>query len=318
MESITYPRDFFRRKRRIDPKLCFLLIPFRDRFKEIRKTIEPLVSDCGFELVGADDIRRPGIIHADIWDHIQRAAVVIADVSEHNPNVYFELGVAATVKDKSRLIIMRRADSQEEYPFDVRLFRYISYQGSGKEEDKLAEDLKSYLHAIRREDDDLWGILDKMSQWQDANFEYDSMLEKDELKPLKHLPWIHELNEDVLAYALVSSILHACHCGFWTKANKANMKAASPMAYVLSGAYRKPRLRAAYALQYMDENVKRECLGIVREKINAGEADDIAEDLLESVESLTVKEFTAKENDKRIDPEVAHEVLNNFKYWEVI
>ena len=318
MENITYPRDFFRERGRIDPKLCFLLIPFKDEFQGIRKAIEPIVQDSGFKLVGADDIHRPGVIHADIWDHIQRAAVIIADVSEHNPNVYFELGVAAAVKDKSRLILIRRADSHEDYPFDVRLFRYISYKSEKSQTAELSQNLGSYLASIRREDDDLWGVLDKMSQWQRTDFEYDSMLNKKELMPLKRLPWVDELETDVTAYALVSSMLHACHCGFWTKANSCNLKAVEPMAYVLCGAYRRPRLRAAYALQYMDENVRNECLKTVRQKMDAGETDEIAEDLIHAIRSLTVQEFVANEAGKRIDAEVANEVLNNFEHWGAI
>lgn len=318
MENITYPRDFFRERRRINPKLCFLLIPFRDEFESIRKAIEPIVQDSGFELVAADNIRRPGVIHADIWDHIQRAAVIIADVSVHNPNVYFELGVAAAVKDKSRLILIRRADSQEEYPFDVRLFRYISYQGEKPQEGELSKDLGAYLATIRREDDDLWGVLDKMRRWERANFEYDSMLDKKELMPLKHLPWVDQLEANVATYALASSMLHASHCGFWTKANSSNMEAVKPMAYLLCGPYRRPRLRAAYALQYVDENVKNECLKVVRKKMDAGETDNIAEDLIQSIDSLSVKEFVSGEAGKRIDEDVANEVLNNFDHWGAI
>ena len=318
MDSEVYPKDFFERKAKIDPKLCFILSPFKKEYQGIREAIDTIVRDCDFEPVRADDIRRPGIIHSDIWDHIQRAAVIIADVTEHNPNVFFELGVAATVKDKSRVIIIRQPRGGDEYPFDIRPFRCIHYENSIPGAHKLAEDLKSYLRTIRREDDALWGVLDKMREWQEYDHEYDFLLTRSELKRLRRLPWVDRLDKDVAAYALASSMLHACDCKFWTDLNSSNMKAAESLAYMICGAYRRPRFRSAYALQNMEETVRIECLKRVKKKVERTGIDDTIKGLIQSIESLRVKDFVKEEAGKSIELAKAQELLSIFERWDAI
>jgi hypothetical protein len=318
MDSEVYPRDFFEREAKIDPKLCFILSPFKEEYEGIREAINTIVRECDFEPARADDIRRPGIIHSDIWDHIQRAAVIIADVTEHNPNVFFELGVASTIKDKSRVIIIRQPGSGDEYPFDIGPFRCIHYENTIPGARKLAEDLKSYLRTIRREDDALWDVLDKMREWQEYDHEYDFLLTRTDLKRIKRLPWVNRLDREVAAYALASSMLHTCDCKFWTDLNRSNMKAAEPLAYMIYGAYRRPRFRSAYALQYMEENLRAECLKRVKKKVERAGGDNIIERLIQSIESLKVEEFVKEEAGKSIEQGIAQELLSVFDRWDVI
>ena len=310
MSSEIYPKDFFERKVRIDPNLCFILMPFKEVYNDIKKAIEDIVRDCEFEPVRADDIPHPGIIHSDIWDHIQRAAAIIADITEYNPNVFFELGVAATVKDKSRLIIIRQPSGGGEYPFDIRPFRCIHYKNDIGGARKLAEDLKSSLKTIRREDDAIWSVLDKMKEWKENEYEYDFLL-----KRLKRLPRIDKLDKDIAAYALASSMLQMCDCKFWTALNRDNMRAAESLAYMICGPYRRARYRSAYALQYIEDSVKTECLKKVEEK--AGD-DDLLKRLVQSIKSLTVKELVKEETGKSIPLDRAQELLYQFEQWNIL
>ncbi len=318
MNSEVYPKDFFEREAKVDPRLCFILSPFKKEYDGIREAIHNIVRECDFESTRADDVRRPGIIHSDIWDHIQRAAVIIADVTEHNPNVFFELGVAATVKDKSRVIIIRQPGGGDAYPFDIGPFRCIHYENSISGASGLAEELKSYLKTIRREDDALWGVLDRMQEWLEYDHEYDFLLERSDLKRLKRLPWVDRLDRDVAAYALASSMLHTCDCGFWTDLNRSNMKAAEPLAYMICGAYRRPRFRSAYALQNMEESVRIECLQRIERKAERVGIDNTIRGLVQSIESLRVKEFVEEEAGKGIEPAIAQELLGIFQRWDVI
>lgn len=313
MESEVYPKDFFEREAKIDPRLCFILMPFKEEYEDIRKAIENIVRECDFEPVRADDILQPGIIHSDIWDRIQRAAVIIVDVTEHNPNVFFELGVAATVKDKSRVIIIRRPSGGNEYPFDIRPLRYIHY--STPDEDKFGENLKSFLRTIRREDDPLWDVMDKMREWQKYDHEYDLLLNRTALRRLKKLSEGIRLDRDIAAYALASSMYHACDCKFWTDLNRNNIKAAEYLTYMICGAYRRLRFRSAYALQFMEENVRSECL---RRVTKEAKFDDAMRGLIRSVELLKVKEFVDEEKERSIEESVANELLDQFQRWNSI
>lgn len=203
MDSQVYPKDCLKRQVWIDPNLCFILSPFKKEYTDIREAAER----CGFQPVRADDILEPGIIHSDMWDRIQRAAVIIADVTEHNPNVFFELGVAAAVKDKSRVIIIRQPSVGDEYPFDIGPFRCIHYDDSVSGRRKLAEHLEAYLRTVRREDDDVWAIRDKMDKWRENEYEYEFLLKRLDLKHMKRSPWTHKLDMEISAYALASALV---------------------------------------------------------------------------------------------------------------
>ena len=69
----------------------------------------------------------PEIIHQDIWNYIQRSDVLIFDISEGNPNVMIELGVASTLRDKNQVIIIKNSESEVNQIFDISSARYLVY-----------------------------------------------------------------------------------------------------------------------------------------------------------------------------------------------
>ncbi len=52
------------------------------------------------------------------------ADLVIADISIHNANVYYELGVRHALRDGHTILIRSRRD---EVPFDLKTDRYLEY-----------------------------------------------------------------------------------------------------------------------------------------------------------------------------------------------
>jgi hypothetical protein len=82
-------------------KVCFVIMPFGERsgrypsgfFAEVLNSlIIPAATDAGFEVRTAN---RQGteIIHATIVNEVLGADLAICDLTEHNPNVLFELGM---------------------------------------------------------------------------------------------------------------------------------------------------------------------------------------------------------------------------------
>lgn len=116
---------------------CFVLIRSQpkeiwdDLFAFIQSVSEMVKKDLQvstFDVVRATDIVSPGVIHYEIWDEIKKADLVIADVTGHNANVMFELGVAASVKSKQRVILLREiSDEPNPFPFDMMPARHITY-----------------------------------------------------------------------------------------------------------------------------------------------------------------------------------------------
>jgi hypothetical protein len=93
------------------------------------------------ELVGAGSIR------ADMFHLLLTADVVIADVSIHNANVFYELGVRHALRDKRTFMIRASID---EIPFDLKTDRYLTYQA--KQPALALDRLIAGLAATIRED----------------------------------------------------------------------------------------------------------------------------------------------------------------------
>src|SRR5256885_1835651 len=123
--SHAYPWDAFREEVDVDPCLCFIMVPFREEFSGPRQAIEEVGSSLGYQCVRADEIRGPGVIHADMWEHIQRAGIVIADITDLNANVMLEVGVASAKKEQFRVVLLVRGNASSAVPFDLAPFRHI-------------------------------------------------------------------------------------------------------------------------------------------------------------------------------------------------
>ena len=59
--------------------------------------IKPTVVEEGFQCIKSDDIYHTSAVIEDIWENINKAALVIAEISTNNPNVMYELGICHTV-----------------------------------------------------------------------------------------------------------------------------------------------------------------------------------------------------------------------------
>lgn len=140
LNPIFRGRDFL-----IDEDLCFVLIPFREPFLRLYSDhIKPTLESLGLRVLKADDLFTPNVIVEDIWEFINRAQVIVADVTGRNPNVFYELGIAHTVgKD-----VIVFTQSEDDVPFDVghlRHFRYVDNQIGWEE---LARTLKEATKAV--------------------------------------------------------------------------------------------------------------------------------------------------------------------------
>jgi hypothetical protein len=67
-----------------------------------------------------------GNIRADMFALILEADVVIADITVHNANVFYELGLRHAFRKRSTLMI-RGADASDTAPFDLSTDRYFEY-----------------------------------------------------------------------------------------------------------------------------------------------------------------------------------------------
>lgn len=87
-------------------KVCFVISPIGEDESEIRKRsdtvlkhiITPPASELGYDVIRADNIAEPGIITTQVIQHIVDADLVIADLTDRNPNVFLRIGFKACNK----------------------------------------------------------------------------------------------------------------------------------------------------------------------------------------------------------------------------
>lgn len=111
-------------------KICFYITPIGDENSEQRKhsdmllecIVSPVLDEFGLQAVRADQIDKPGIITNQILDYITKSKMVIADLSFHNPNVFYELAVRH-MRGLPAIHLSRAAD---KIPFDIGNFRTIT------------------------------------------------------------------------------------------------------------------------------------------------------------------------------------------------
>lgn len=141
----VHPVSFFEdRQFRVDPKACFVLMPFeatwsRRIWQHIKKTVEA----AGYACNRADDYYGK-VVLSDIWERMNEAGIIIADLTDANPNVYYELGLAhALGKD-----IIPMMQTGGEVPFDQMPFRILFYEDNSDGYAILEERLPLWIESL--------------------------------------------------------------------------------------------------------------------------------------------------------------------------
>lgn len=110
---------------------CFVMAPIGPDGSEARnrsdgvlsEIIEPAAADLDLKAVRADQIAEPGQITHKVIDHIMGARMAVADLTELNPNVFYELAV----RHAARLPVVLIAEDGTELPFDIRPMNTIFF-----------------------------------------------------------------------------------------------------------------------------------------------------------------------------------------------
>lgn len=102
-------------------------MPFSPAFEDAyRLSIKPACEAAGAYAERVDEQIFSGSILERIYNQIWKADLVIADLSERNPNVFYEVGYAHAI-GKTTVLLTRKA---EDIPFDLKHFPHIVYADS--------------------------------------------------------------------------------------------------------------------------------------------------------------------------------------------
>jgi hypothetical protein len=102
---------------------------FYDFDKVYRVIIRRAVQQAGLEPARADEQTGSHVIHTDMFKSLRDHAVVLADLSLHNPNVFYELGIRHVMSPRGTVLMCQ---SGADLPFDVKLSRVIFYDYDGE------------------------------------------------------------------------------------------------------------------------------------------------------------------------------------------
>lgn len=146
-------------------KSCFVIRPIGEDGSDVRRHsteryqhfIKPICESCGYGRVFfAADGPSNGMITHDVITHVVESDLVIADLTGHNPNVFYELSLRHALR-KPYVCIADRRDSPS-LPFDTRDCRAVFIDSKEKDfllSDSVKEDLAAAIKETERAGQDV-------------------------------------------------------------------------------------------------------------------------------------------------------------------
>lgn len=134
-------------------RTCFVIMPFSSTTscteaewtRIYEEVFKPAVEGAGLDYSCRRSAATRGNIVRSILQDLKEAYVVIADLTDQNPNVFYELGVRHTVTDRSIILVQDR----EHIPFDLRHYANHVYEWRTEEgPEALAHNLRRLLAEV--------------------------------------------------------------------------------------------------------------------------------------------------------------------------
>lgn len=116
--------------------------------KLLKYIIGPALERCGYaKPKRADHITQPGIIVAQIFKELWEADLVVADLTGHNPNVFYELAVRHMAKKP----FVQMIHKGEKLPFDIAANRTVFFDFDVEESTRATDELESMIKSGEKE-----------------------------------------------------------------------------------------------------------------------------------------------------------------------
>jgi hypothetical protein len=137
---------------------CFVIAPIGEKGSDTRKRSDKVLAHVfeaalgeKYAITRADKISEPGIITSQILRALQDSDLVLADLTEHNPNVFYELAVRHAVEKP----VIHVTDPRWKIPFDVAGLRTITFDFTDL--DSVAEAIKQIGDQAHEIQSGRWG-----------------------------------------------------------------------------------------------------------------------------------------------------------------
>jgi hypothetical protein len=246
----------------VDPDLVFVLMPFDSSFDAVFKEgIEKVVEkQLGLRCQRADEITAPHPVMGDVWERINCAGILVADITGANANVAYEIGIAHAIHRD--VILIKQGDGR--VPFDLQDIRYIPYDTSDEGLAGLREKLGAAIHGLRtgeygtmhaglahakdvlKRAQMLWErnrfIWPPFDVFQEVNLYGDELL--------------GALDRPAMAFMLRVALHYGIDFVYWVQRNGSNQSAVPVLIETLVGTERRPIFRAGFALEHVSPDLR--------------------------------------------------------------
>ena len=134
-------------------KICFIVTaigesgtPTRERADNVyRYLIAPVCEELGYKPVRVDHVNAVDNINETVINYLKTAPMVVADMTEHNPNAFYELGFRQALE----LPLVPIIKVGERLPFDVITTRTVFYDTDVAKIEESKENLKAKIQSFK-------------------------------------------------------------------------------------------------------------------------------------------------------------------------
>lgn len=131
---------------------CFLICPIGEEKTETRRIsdivlnyiVSPVCKEYGYEVIRSDTEFTVNSINDDIFSHLDNDELAIADLTEHNPNVFYEAGY----RKAKGLPLIHIAKEGTVLPFDIKAIRTYFYGIEADKVEKAKEALRKVIENV--------------------------------------------------------------------------------------------------------------------------------------------------------------------------
>lgn len=138
-----YPKQFNTSEHRFQYDTCFVIMPFSHELDNTYTVIESVAESLNIKCTRADTVSTTSEPMLNkIFTQINQSYFVIVDITNLNPNVFYELGIAHVLREASKVLIIKEEDTQ--CPSDISHIHYYEYNNFDLR--KLRDTIKTFFN----------------------------------------------------------------------------------------------------------------------------------------------------------------------------